>query len=157
MSDRSNPRENPQVSAEVGYTPGMPSRPECGGAHLRFCPVPCEAMLSNLLGTSGHTLTPPILGPRGHFGTSCARLNSFLQLSRGTIRDGANDNRSDGWDMQPSSSTSGLLQTPSTSDDLLHLLPEECFQIRMPNSTVAHLDYLNSLQSRIEKTHLGKD
>jgi hypothetical protein len=39
--------------------------------------------------------------PLGHFGASCARLNRFLQLSRGTIRDGANDNRSDGWDMQP--------------------------------------------------------
>lgn len=35
--------------------------------------------------------------------TNCAKLNSFLQLSRGTIRNGANHNRSDGWDVQPSS------------------------------------------------------
>jgi hypothetical protein len=26
-----------------------------------FVPIPCEATLSNLLGTSGHALTPPIL------------------------------------------------------------------------------------------------
>ena len=120
--NRSNPRENPQVSAEVGYTPGMPSRPERGGAHLRFCPVPCEDMLSNLLGTSGYALAPPILDPRGHFETSCARLNSFLQLSRGTIRDGANDNRSDGWDMQPSSSTSGAFANSQHWRRCFHLL-----------------------------------
>jgi hypothetical protein len=53
MSDRSNPRENPQVSAEVGYTPETPSWSEHGHGRVHSWPGPVQGHAKQFVGDIG--------------------------------------------------------------------------------------------------------